>query len=196
MKYPNVVYRLETMSSDLDREVSKLEMMIKKMTLRKESLEQQRVEVGDAIVAVGGRDTVRAEPPESVSPVSSGIFSCAMAMASGWEAEGVGGGRQSVRQVGMATTGTYLSTLSRMRLKAIVRGLRAEMPHPRDTAIYVNGDGLVNLSRTTEHISKALLFVYDNATDEEQCVFMDVYNTVYGTEGDDNVDALFRTDES
>ena len=85
-------------------------------------------------------------------------------------------------------------SLPRLRLKAMIRGLRAELPEPRDTAIYEYGPGLINLSVSTERLRDMLHFVYEKATDEEQCVFMDVYNTVHDTKGDDNVDALFRAE--
>lgn len=84
--------------------------------------------------------------------------------------------------------------LSRLRLKAMVRGLREELPDQQDSAIFEYGrcPALVNLSVSTERIRDMMHFVYKTATDEEKCVFMDVYNTVHDTEGDDNVDALFR----
>ena len=160
------------MSIETEREIDNLEGMIRKLTLRQDELKNQFSNLSNAISELShdGGD-MREENTDHLNEPSP------------------------IRKERDMTILENLA-LSRSRLKAMIRGLRSDLPYPRDTEIYKFGGSLIHLSACTERIRDTLYFVYRYATPQEHAVFMDVYNRVNDTTSDDNADGLYRAENS
>ena len=82
--------------------------------------------------------------------------------------------------------------LSRTRLKAVIRGLRSDMPVNRDSVIFEYGDNFVNLSLCTDRLRETVRFVHTNATCSELGVLETILNAVVAAADDDAADQLYR----
>lgn len=160
------------MSIETEREIDNLEGMIRKLTVRQDELRNQFTSLLDAIsdLSSDNSNTVK----DNIDHVDASI--------------------QTPKARSMVVLDNL--NLSRLRLKAMIRGLRSELPYPRDTEIHKYGENLINLSACTERIRDTLHFVYQNANTQEHEAFMQVYNLVNDTTSDDYADGLYRAENS
>ena len=160
------------MSIETEREIDNLEAMIRKLTMRQDELRNQFTSLSNAISDLSSDNSDTLE--DNKDHVDASI-------------------QTPPARSKMVSSNLHMS---RSRLKAMIRGLRSELPYPRDTEIHKYGENLINLSACTERIRDTLHFVYQNANTQEHESFMQVYNLVNDTTSDDDADGLFRAENS